>query len=582
MKTFLKSFATWVCLGAALTFLGSCENDLDLEPLAEVTPETFFQKASDLELYTNSFYLTFPAEGIYNGDADSDNIIQNSPSERVRGARVVPTDASGAGWTWNDLREINYFLINYQRCPDEAAKKHYGGVARFFRAYFYYNKVRQFGDVPWYSEPVDPTDEAALLKPRDARQLVMDSVMADLDFAIANMNSGAEVYRVTKWTALALKSRAALYEGTFRKYHGLDGAEKFLEAAWQSADELMNSGTYQLYMGDPATVYREFFASHDAIGAEMILAREFNTEQAIDHNVNYYTITSSYGMPGMPKDLVNSYLMADGSRFTDQPNYNQMPFVEEVANRDPRLSQTIRTPGYRRIGTSEVVPPNLGATVTGYQLTKYVTEPRYDSNDESITDLPLFRYAEVLLNFAEAKAELGILTQGDLDRSINLLRDRVAMPHLDMAAANADPDPFLAAQYVHVAQGGNQGVILEIRRERRIELFMENLRWDDLMRWKEGQKLLQPFRGMYFPGPGEYDLEGDGDVDVVLYTEEPASKPNGIQFLKLGENVVLDANGLIDPQPGISRAFDESKDYLYPLPITELLLNPNLEQNPGW
>lgn len=567
-----------------LLLVGCSEEELNLTPLAEVTPENFFQKASDLELYTNSFYLMFPAEGIYNGDAESDNIIVNSPSERVRGDRIVPTDAGSAGWTWDNLRKINYFLQNYHRSQDESAKKHYSGVARFFRAYFYFDKVKRFGDVPWYSAPVDPTDEEALNRARDPREMVMDSVLADLDYAIDNMESTAQLYQVTKWTALALKSRVGLYEGTFRKYHGIEGAEKFLNVAWQAAEELMESGTYKIYStGSPETDYRNLFASYDAIADEIILARQFSTAHGIDHNVNYYTITSSYGMPGMPKDLVNSYLMQDGSRFTDQPNYNQIEFVEETKNRDPRLSQTIRTPGYTRIGGTEVLPPNFGATVTGYQLIKFVTEPRYDTYDESINDLPLFRYAEVLLNFAEAKAELGILTQGDLDRSINLLRNRVAMPHLEMDDANANPDPYLQAQYQHVASGANEGVILEIRRERRIELFMEDFRWDDLMRWKEGQKLTQPFRGIYFPGEGSYDLEGDGDVDVIIFSGEAGEKQDGILYLKLGEDIVLDENGLANPHPSLnSRAFDENKDYLYPLPRTEILLNPNLEQNPGW
>ncbi len=347
----------------------------------------------------------------------------------------------------------------------------------------------------------------------------------------------------------------------------------------------MESGTYSLYStGNPESDYRDLFASHDAISSEIILARQFNSAQQVDHNVNYYTITSSYGRPGMPKDLVNSYLMADGSRFTDQPNFNEQQFTEEINDRDPRLKQTIRAPGYSRVGETQKLPPNFGATVTGYQLTKYVTERQYDSFDASISDLPIFRYAEVLLNFAEARAELGIITQTDLDKSINLLRERVGMPKLNSNEANRNPDPYLAEQYLNIDSGENEGVILEIRRERRIELYMENFRWDDLMRWGEGQKLTQPFRGMYFPGAGEYDLEGDGDIDVVLYTGEVGDREEGIVYLQLGQDVVLDANGLVIPQPGSNqdRTFNENRDYLYPLPRTELLLNDNLTQNPGW
>jgi hypothetical protein len=230
-----------------------------------------------------------------------------------------------------------------------------------------------------------------------------------------------------------------------------------------------------------------------------------------------------------------------------------------------------------------VLAPNLGATTTGYQLTKYVTEPVYDTNDESITDLPLFRFGEVLLNYAEAKAELGTITQNDLDISIKLLRDRVGMPPLSLAAANNDPDTFLENQYPGV-EGSNKGLILEIRRERRIELYMEDHRWNDIVRWKAGQKITQPLRGLYFPGPGEYDMDDDGNIDVYLYEgEAPANQTEGIQYIELGADIFLDENNLVNPQPDFdTRTFDESRDYLYPLPRVELQLNPNLAQNPGW
>ena len=227
--------------------------------------------------------------------------------------------------------------------------------------------------------------------------------------------------------------------------------------------------------------------------------------------------------------------------------------------------------------------PDFGATVTGYQLIKFVTAETEDSYNRSFNDMPIFRYAEVLLNYAEAKAELGQLTQEDIDKSIKLLRDRVGMPNLDMAAANADPDPYLASQYVNVS-GANKGVLLEIRRERRIELVMESYRWDDLMRWKEGHLLAEQFKGMYFPGLGQYDLNKDGQVDVVIYEgTKPTTK--GPQYLKLGSEIVLENGrdgGLILVNANIDKAFTENRDYLYPVPIQEMLLNKNLTQNPNW
>ncbi|UJH90085.1 RagB/SusD family nutrient uptake outer membrane protein [Antarcticibacterium sp. 1MA-6-2] len=562
--------------------LFSCSDDfLDKQPLSEITAETFFNTESDLRLYTNSFYRMWPHTSTYNGDADTDNIIETNLSDIMRGTRLVPT--SGGGWDWAYLRDINFFLEHYEKADNEEAKAHYAGVARFFRARFYFDKLQRFGEVPWYETTIQPDDIEALQKPRDSRQFVVDKILEDLNFAIENMRAWQDVYEVTKYTALALKSRVGLYEGTYEKYRGISGYEKYLEASIEASEELIQNSPYEIYStGNPQQDYSNLFNSHAAIGSEVILARAYSEELNIGHNVNYYTTTGSFGMPGMPKDLVNSYLNRDGTRFTDQANFNQIFFTEEVENRDPRLSQTIRTPGYTRKGQSIELAPNLGATMTGYQITKFVTEPVYDTNGQSITDLPLFRYAEVLLNYAEAKAELGTLTQEDLDKSINELRARVDMPPLNLEMANNNPDSFLADQYPAVS-GNNKGVILEIRRERRIELFMENFRWDDIVRWKAGQTLTQPIRGMYFPGPGEYDLTGDGEIDVVLYTGTRPGNVSGVQYYKLGSDKFLDENGLINPHPNFdSRTFNENKDYLFPIPRVELQLNPNLEQNPGW
>ncbi|SEI96426.1 Starch-binding associating with outer membrane [Myroides marinus] len=570
-------------LAVLATTLTSCSEDfLDRTPLSEVTDENFFQKESDLILFSNSFYRMFPSTSIYNGDSSSDNIIQNTLSEEMRGARTVPT--TGGGWSWTDLRNINYFLANYERVPDKNVTKHYGGLAKFFRAYFYFEKVKRFGDVPWYDYVIDPNDTASLEKPRDPRSVVVDNIMKDLDFAIENMKPTKSAYRISKWTALALKARVGLFEGTYMKYRGLKGYEKYLTQAVEAADLLMKESGYKVYStGKPEKDYLNLFASHSAVEQEVILAREYSTELNIKHNVNYYTITSSYGRPGMPKDLVNSYLMKDGSRFTDKPNYNKIQFAEETKDRDLRLSQTIRTPKYTRIGGNIELAPDLSASVTGYQLIKYVTEAQYDTNSASIVDLPLFRYAEVLLNYAEAKAELGTLTQEDLDKSINVIRARVAMPALVLSAANATPDQYLANQYRNV-QNTNKGVILEIRRERRIELYMEDHRWEDIVRWKEGQKLTQPIEGMYFPNTGSYDLDQNGTVDIHIYDgQKPNENQKGVYYVKLGRDLNLSTNSLVEPHPTFrTRVFKEEKDYLYPIPIQELQLNPNLKQNPGW
>lgn len=574
-----KILTTILALAIGLT---SC--NLDRLPMDAISPETFFNSENDLLLYTNSFYNIMPgAEDVYNEDVD--NIVKTSLRDELQGTRIVPT--SGGGWTWNNLRNINYFLINSGKCPDKAAVAKYNGLARFFRAYFYFGMVKRFGDVPWYSTPIETTDQEMLTKARDPRAMVMDSVMADLDYAIANLATGRQVNTITKWTALALKSRVGLYEGTFRKYHpefNLPNADKFLDACITASEDLMKNSGYTIYKATPATAYLKLFSADNAIADEVILARDFSDELQVYHNLNYYTMTASYGRPGLEKNLVNSYLMADGSRFTEKKGYETMQFYDEVQNRDPRLSQTIRTPGYTRIGETAQLVPEFGATVTGYQLIKFVSTPKWDTFNKDITDMPIFRYAEVLLNYAEAKAEKGTLTQADLDISTKLTRDRVGMPNINMDQANAKPDPYQAGQYTQIS-GKNLGVILEIRRERRIELVMENyFRWDDIIRWKEGQALTKQYKGMYFPGPGQYDLDKNGSIDVVIYE---GTKPDikGAQLLKLGSDVSLEngaKGGNIIINGHITKKFIENRDYLYPIPKQERLLNTNLTQNPNW
>jgi hypothetical protein len=580
----------------ALLVLGSCQKGfLNREPLSQLSPSNSFSSASELQLYTHSFYhdLLPAATSLY--DEGVDNIIKTSLPAELTGNRTVPV--SGGGWGWGALRNINFFLQNYTKghLADNITAP-YVGVAKFFRAYFYFNMVARFGDVPWYSKVIEANDSTLLNRPRDSRMLVIDSVIADLDYAIAHLPAATSVDQVTKWTALALKSRVCLYEGTWRKYHAgdvfgkdsygkpLTGATELLQQCVAASDSLMKSGKYSIYTSTPDKAYQELFTSPTPIASEVILARTFSENLQVFHNVNYYTVSPSYGKPGLAKRLVNSYLMKDGSRFTDIPGYQTMQFLQETKDRDPRLSETIRTPGYTRMGSTREIAPDFGATVTGYQLIKFVTDPSHDKISGCVNPLPIFRYAEVLLNFAEAKAELGTLTQPDIDRSIKRLRDRVGMPGLDMATANANPDPYLVGQYPNVS-GANKGVILEIRRERRIELVMEGFRWNDLMRWKDGQLLTKQFYGEYFPGPGSYDLDGDGKPDVVLYTGAKPPTENGVTYLKLGSDISLangTAGGDVIINGNIPKKFNEDRDYLYPVPTQEILLNPSLKQNPGW
>ncbi|WP_346320246.1 RagB/SusD family nutrient uptake outer membrane protein [Chitinophaga sp. YIM B06452] len=567
---------------AAAGLFSSCSKFMDRQPLSQIAPDQYFNNENELKFYLNSLYSIFPnAEGVYNEDID--NVVKQSLGDNITGRRTVPL--TGGNWTWGELRKINFFLDNYNRVMPESQAARYAGVAKFFRAYFYFDKVQRFGDVPWYSHVVLQNDQAMLTKARAPRKLVVDSIIADLDYAIANINeTSTSTEMVTQYTAMALLSRVCLFEGTWKKYRGETGWEALLTKAAAVSEQLMNSGKYKIYNSTPGKAYLELFASIAPVKDEIILARNFSNELSVWHNVNYYTITSSYGKPGLDKQLVNSYLMADGTRFTDISRYDTITFYSETQNRDPRLSQTIRTPGYARIGTTNPLVPDFGASVTGYQLIKFVTDMSFDSYNRSINSMPIFRYAEVLLNFAEAKAELGTLTQADIDKSIKLLRDRVGMPNLNLAAANASPDQYMGGQYPAVA-GANKGVILEIRRERRIELVMESYRWNDLMRWKSGQSLVRQFKGMYFPGVGQYDLDRNGKIDVYIYEGTKPTPVAGVQYFKLGTEIDLEngaAGGNVIINRSTTKTFDEERDYLQPIPIQERQLNTNLTQNPKW
>ncbi|MDE6490008.1 MAG: RagB/SusD family nutrient uptake outer membrane protein, partial [Muribaculaceae bacterium] len=511
---------------------------------------------------------------------DKGDLVIHQQLDKAISCQRFVTETSSS-WSWSALRNINFYLEHSSNCTDEAARKRYDGVARFFRASFYFTRMKNYGEVPWYSTVLD-SDDPGLYKPRDSRETVMQNIIADLDYAVDNLPKDRKLYEVTRWTALALKSRVCLYEGTWRKYHGLNDWEKYLNLCAEASDELMRTSGYSIY-NSGTQPYRDLFRSLHAIADEVILAREYDGSMNIRHLAQTNVYNPGTANFGVTQRLAKIYLMKDGTRFTDQSGWATMEFKDETKNRDPRMEQTLCLPGFSRNGVKEL--PNLRLCHLGYQQIKYVVDDKmYDANGSDV-DLPIYRYAEVLLNYAEAKAELGTLTQDDINRSIKLLRDRVKMPNLDMTTANANPDPQLegaALGYPNVDKGANKGVILEIRRERTIEMIFEGQRYDDLMRWKEGAAVNQPFRGMYFPGTGEYDLDGDGVNDIFIHNGTGSS--NCAVKLRLGEDIHLEHGtyGNTVVHTAIVRNWNEIRDYLYFIPSKERVLNPSLTQNPGW
>ena len=603
----------------------SClEETLTLYPQAQLTPESYFTSREDLQLFSNTFYNNLLEKEPFS--VESDVFVKMNPSSLIRGGNERTVPASGGGWSFTNLRKMNTLLANINNCKDESAVKEYTALVKFWRAYYYADMVRKFGDVPWIDHEIGSADED-LYFPRDTRETILQHMIEDIDCAIEDLPGKASApqtaYRVNKYTAMFVKAQFCLFEGTFRKYHAESAPfpesytskdtitneitthkyEYYLELAADAAKQLIDSKQYKLFSsGNPNTDYLTLFNSDDANTDEMILAINYDRNLKIKHDCARAITNQTANRFGMTKKLVDMYLMKDGTRFTDIPGWNIMPFAEEVADRDPRLAQTIRTPGYswKKPGKG-TDGPEFAFCQTGYQTIKYIQS--YDikpySTDNSDNDMPVFRYAEALLNYAEAKAELGTLTQDDLDISVNLLRKRVGMPDMNMAEANANPDPYLLSPetgYTNVS-GANQGVILEIRRERAIELFQEGYgRYFDLMRWKAGYCINQPMYGMYIPGPGYYEF-GD-DSKYTFYTgsshasgtkymiydpqNEVANPQDEVFYLVDPVSGNYATKGVRDPLKNVTRAFDENKHYFYPLPEKELQLNPNLKQNPNW
>jgi hypothetical protein len=574
--------------------LYSCKKDsfLTRYPVSSITAESFFNNGTDLNTYCNGLYsYVYSSVAVGTNDQQSDN-NENRPFNLVAAGQIpVPATAStsvawnGATWNWSFLYQVNYFLENYQKAVAPAAVvDHYAGVARFFRGWFYFDKVKTYGDVPWYGRTITTTDNADLYKARDPRALIIDSVMADLKYAAKYVNPTGPSGTITKWAALALMARVGLYEGTYREYHGITGWQPFLQTADSAALVVMQTGGFKLYStGVPNVDYQNLFLTHspsDAQNSEIILARWYSNSipayTALDGDIDAYGLALSKG-------FMNNYLTSSGTPFTSVPGYATMMIKDEFTNRDPRMAQSVLPPTVLNYG-------NLNGTQTmtdarsGYLQIKYYdpTTPSYNTNYNAGIN---FRYGEILLVYAEAKAELanagaGTFAQADLDMSINLLRDRVGMPHMLMAVPI---DPVLVATYSNVS-GPLQNVILEIRRERRVELACEGLRYDDLMRWKDGPLLAQPGFGMYFPGLGVYDLNGDGIPDIGLVTSLPANPISTVAYFILGTDFGFSngTSGNIVPNPGLVKTFIDPQDYLMPLPTQELLLNTKLTQNPGW
>ena len=616
-----KIYAVFIS-GLSVLAFSSCEGFLDKFPETSLSPETFYTSEKELELATNGFYTMLPSPDNTTDGALQDNDLEYhiSLSSLQMGNRSAENE-SWSSSTWSNLRALNYYLEHSVNCTSEDIRKKYDGVAYFFRAMFYYEKVRKYGDIPWYDHVISANDKASLYRARDSRGFVMQKIMEDLDKAIDGLpvTWTEGVYRINKYAAYAFKSRVALFEGTWclndaapaEIYTKDDGtqltlsSEYFLRQSADAAKAVIDYGKYKMYTGETIVKgqpYRDFFVLEDAETSETILSRRYlyTDEMSIRHGVQF---TYKNQRHSLTRALAYHYLMADGTPFQSQEGWQTMQYNQEFKNRDPRMAQTIAAPDYVAVGTdasTKYYPSCKDYDRSGYRPIKYFSDDTHDGATTSTTDYAIFRYGEVLLNYAEAKAELGEADQTVIDQTVNVIRARVGMPALDVTKANGTPDAFLSSYYTdkHL-DGPDKGLILEIRRERTVELVNEGFRLWDMLRWHEGQQLcpasntLGPgFIGCWFPGLGEYDMNNDGTPDLCIYTGTKPSTDceNTLDVSEGKENTLSEGtSGYLIQFKDQSYKWEE-KDYLYPIPVKQIQIYPKdeatgesvLTQNPGY
>lgn len=579
---------------------------LDRVPADTIDKGQFFASANAqaLEQYCNDLYPKLikghgdPQAynfGMLEEDFKSDDILPWGYNSTSFGHQTAPTEAKNTEWQWTNIRACNDFLDNYMQSPELIETKHrYAGEILFFKCLDYFNKVRTYGDVPWYTHAMN-TDNEELYKGRDSRILVMDSIVKNIDQAIGWLPKKTAVYRISKDAALALKARICLFEGTYRRYHGIEGDAKFLEYAYDAAGELMKPEYgYSLFAkgSKPETVYHDLFIQSTYTGnTEIILSKEYDPAVGKGNNLTRQIAVGESPI-GMSKACADDYLCANTGKPISQcgclGHTTHTTFIAELNNRDPRLLQTIATPEdgeftyylqgkpsmIAKVITSSKGAEKHGISSTGYPIAKYYNPSEYTSaHHQGSLDAPIFRYAEILLIRAEAGAELG--KDPELNKTVNALRARVGFT-FQMSDHPSD-DPKLIAQYPVIKGSGDANLIREIRRERRIEMFGESLRYSDLMRWACGKLLAAPREG-FIPDPTLYTA---AEMEIFRTGKMKNDKDEEVDA-----GIILFSNGSLDlytKRVKAPAAFEDPKHYLFSIPLNELSLNPKLRpNNPGW
>lgn len=596
-------------LAASALLVTSCNLDEFQQSAAD--RNMIFGSETGLKMYTDGLYGQLPGQIHYSDEELSDWGVNNSIGTYEQGA--YHEDAS-TSWSWGSIRTNNYFIKwNTDERIEKSVRNNYTGIAKFFRAYQYFEKLKQYGAVPIIEDVLDP-DSEQLYATQNSREEVVNFILADLDYAYNNISESKATpnnVAINKWTALAFKARIALFEASWRKYHAgteyvsgcTTSADALYKVAADAAYTIMTQSPYALYTGtkngtgeagDGRGTYRDLFTSERTDGnPEIMLAYEITAPSVGE--ANWRLNSSSYGSHlCLSRIYAQSFLNLDGTFFNEKnADGSYKTFVEECEGRDYRLAQMIRGPKYtwKVNGVYTRQSANFSShTYTGYQFTKFVYDDQaYDDQSSGTYDDPLFRFAEVLLIYAEAKAELGQMDNATWKQTIGALRARAGITG-GLDAAPTVADPLLVKMYGNLAPA-----VLEVRRERTIELMLEGHRKTDLRRWACGENWeTMPWEGVYVPAINKpLDMNGDG-VNETFFTDVAP----GDWGTQLGENATIaveltDQKTLKkladDPNGGYvmeyvapNKRIWEDKMYLYPIPTQVGIMNPNLVQNPGW